>query len=395
MHPARPTALRRAAARHPRVADALLALAVFALAVPAVVHLDPRARAVAWALTAALVVPLAWRRRAPVVVFAVVAAAALVQWLLGLRLTADLALLVALYTVAVTRPRRDALAAAAVLEVGAVLAAVRFGPARDPFDLPGVPHRPGRRGLLGRDDGAQPARPTWARWSSGPAGSSASATSRPGSPSPPSGPGSPARCTTSWRTASPSSSPSPRPRRSPSEADPAAARDAMGQVARTGRSALAEMRRLLGVLRADPAEDRGTRAPVPGLHRLDELVDDARAAGLPVRLTVSGAARPLPSTVDATAYRVVQESLTNALRHAAEPTGVARRRCAGAPSDLVVEVSDDGARRRARPAPAGTGWPACGSGWPCSAATLTSGPAVRRAAGRSRARPAAAARATP
>jgi signal transduction histidine kinase len=101
------------------------------------------------------------------------------------------------------------------------------------------------------------------------------------------------------------------------------------------------MRRLLGVLRADGVEDGGTRAPVPGLHRLDELVDDARAAGLPVRLTVSGAARPLPSTVDATAYRVVQESLTNVLRHATEPTGVGvllRWR----DDVLLVEVSDDG-----------------------------------------------------
>jgi signal transduction histidine kinase len=117
----------------------------------------------------------------------------------------------------------------------------------------------------------------------------------------------------------------------------------MTQVATTGRGALGEMRRLLGVLRTEQFDGR---APAPGLDRLDELIASARSAGLPVRLTVSGPARPLPSTLDATVYRVVQESLTNALRHAVDPTGV-HVRLQWAADDLVVDVTDDGRRHEA------------------------------------------------
>jgi signal transduction histidine kinase len=104
--------------------------------------------------------------------------------------------------------------------------------------------------------------------------------------------------------------------------DPPAATATMGQVATTGRAALTEMRRLLGVLRAEPDADSSGLAPVPGLERLDDVIGSARTAGLPVRLTVSGRSRPLPPTLDATAYRVVQEALTNVLKHAVDPTRV-------------------------------------------------------------------------
>ncbi len=83
----------------------------------------------------------------------------------------------------------------------------------------------------------------------------------------------------------------------------------------TARDALAEMRRLLGVLRAD-ASTEAARAPQPGLSRLNELVETARGAGTPVRLTVSGSVAELPPGVDLCAYRIVQEALTNARRHA-------------------------------------------------------------------------------
>jgi signal transduction histidine kinase len=89
--------------------------------------------------------------------------------------------------------------------------------------------------------------------------------------------------------------------------------DAIGQ---TARDALAEMRRLLGVLRED-ADGRAERDPQPGLARLHELVDTARAAGTPVQLTLRGDAVPLPPGVDLCAYRILQEALTNARRHAA------------------------------------------------------------------------------
>src|SRR6266545_5277632 len=83
----------------------------------------------------------------------------------------------------------------------------------------------------------------------------------------------------------------------------------------TARDALGEMRRLLAVLRADVGGD-AERAPQPGLDRLDELLDSARAAGTRCRLTLRGQAVPLPPGVDLAAYRIVQEALTNARRHA-------------------------------------------------------------------------------
>jgi signal transduction histidine kinase len=86
---------------------------------------------------------------------------------------------------------------------------------------------------------------------------------------------------------------------------------ALGAVETVGRDALAEMRRLLGRLRIEP-EDAGP----PGLDQLPTLVARVEQAGLPVRLTVHGERRPLPDGVDANAYRIIQEALTNALKHA-------------------------------------------------------------------------------
>jgi len=86
-------------------------------------------------------------------------------------------------------------------------------------------------------------------------------------------------------------------------------------IGNTARGALAEMRRLLGVLRED-AGGEAELAPQPGLDRLDELLDAARDAGSRVRLIVSGRAMPVAPGVDLTAYRILQEALTNARRHA-------------------------------------------------------------------------------
>jgi signal transduction histidine kinase len=91
-------------------------------------------------------------------------------------------------------------------------------------------------------------------------------------------------------------------------------RAALETVERTGRESLAEMHRMLGVLRGpEPADD----SPAPGLGRLSELLDAARAGGLQGGLTVRGQVRPLPPGVDLAAYRIVQEAITNVLRHAA------------------------------------------------------------------------------
>jgi signal transduction histidine kinase len=89
-------------------------------------------------------------------------------------------------------------------------------------------------------------------------------------------------------------------------------REALLTVEETGRAALAEMRRLVGVLRRP--EDAPALVPQPSLDHVDKLVEQAREAGLPTRLTVEGETSPLPAGIDLTAYRLVQEGLTNALK---------------------------------------------------------------------------------
>jgi signal transduction histidine kinase len=120
--------------------------------------------------------------------------------------------------------------------------------------------------------------------------------------------------------------------------DPAAAKTAMAEVETTGRTGLAEMRRLIGVLTADGAA--GGLAPQPGLAQLDELVRTVRSAGLAVEILREGEARPLPAGVDVNAYRVIQEALTNALKHAG--TAHASVRLGYRDDALDIEVADDG-----------------------------------------------------
>jgi signal transduction histidine kinase len=121
--------------------------------------------------------------------------------------------------------------------------------------------------------------------------------------------------------------------------DPAAADEALATIEDTSRTALREMRRLLTVLRteAEPAVDL---APQPGLAGIDALVEQIREAGLPVALQVEGAGGPLDSGVALTVYRIVQEALTNAIKHAGEAT--AEVRLSFGTQWLVVEVFDTG-----------------------------------------------------
>jgi signal transduction histidine kinase len=122
------------------------------------------------------------------------------------------------------------------------------------------------------------------------------------------------------------------------ERDPQRAAEAAALIERTGRDALAEMRLLLGVLR--PGEQRPGREPQPGMAGLEQLVGRARAAGLPVELRVDGSRPELPQGLDLAAYRIVQEALTNALRHAgAAPTEVVVRY---GPAALELVVADRG-----------------------------------------------------
>ena len=115
-------------------------------------------------------------------------------------------------------------------------------------------------------------------------------------------------------------------------------REALLIVERTGREALAEMRRMVGVLRRP--EEAPALAPQPSLEHLERLVEQAREAGLPVELRVEGEAIELPAGVDLTAYRLVQEGLTNALKHArASRAEVLVNYGDG---QIEVTVSDDG-----------------------------------------------------
>jgi signal transduction histidine kinase len=118
---------------------------------------------------------------------------------------------------------------------------------------------------------------------------------------------------------------------------PARAVEAFTAISATGKQALVEMRRLLGVLRDDAP---GERSPQPGLARLDEIVDGVRAAGMRVDVEIVGEERALPSAVDLSAFRLLQEALTNATRHAQASRITVR--VAYGPDVLELDVVDDG-----------------------------------------------------
>ncbi|MEV5503577.1 sensor histidine kinase [Nonomuraea fuscirosea] len=121
-------------------------------------------------------------------------------------------------------------------------------------------------------------------------------------------------------------------------ADPDLAREALSAIEHTGRLAMTEMRNIVGVLRTDARAELG---PQPGVRDLPSLVEQMREAGLPTSLRVEGEPVPLPAGVDLAAYRLVQEGLTNSLRHAgAGVKAVVTVR--HDPGELDVEVRDDG-----------------------------------------------------
>ena len=125
------------------------------------------------------------------------------------------------------------------------------------------------------------------------------------------------------------------------DADPGRAREALAAISATGRQALAEMRRLLGVLRREEEGGAFERAPQPGIGELGELLDQARGAGLPVSFTVEGEPQPLPGGIALAAYRIVQESLTNTRKHAG-PMASASVTLRYADTALMLAISDDG-----------------------------------------------------
>ena len=127
----------------------------------------------------------------------------------------------------------------------------------------------------------------------------------------------------------------------------AGTREVLEGIERTGRSALQEMRRLVGMLRSDRGDPL---TPQPGMHDLPALVAQVREAGLPVELRVEGESRELPVGVELSAYRIVQEALTNVLKHAGEAQATVLVRYS--PDRLELEIADSG-RGRASSASSG------------------------------------------
>jgi signal transduction histidine kinase len=291
-----------------------------------------------------------------VAVFAWLYLVALAQWWFGRWVLIDVALLVALYAVVAGRDRRQALVAAGLVEIGAVLAALRWfgdyqnvlgaviflsGLVTAAFVL-GVNTHTRRAYLASLEDRALRAEREQDQRSQ-----LATATER-------------ARIAremhdivahnlsvmialadgVAFAT----------------ETDPQAAKGAAEQVSSTGRQALGEMQRLVSMLRGT---DRPVpRAPQPGLDQIDELLTQVRAAGLPTTLTVSGTPFPVPPSAQLAVYRVVQESLTNILKHANNPNR-AQVTMSYAEPTIIIYVLDDGRTEPAR-APGNAGHRATG-----------------------------------
>jgi signal transduction histidine kinase len=158
------------------------------------------------------------------------------------------------------------------------------------------------------------------------------------------------------------------------DSSPDKAREAIGAISRTGRQALAEMRRLLGVLRS---ADAGPAAlgPMPGVGELDDLMEQTRSGGIPVTVSRAGAARPLPGGADLAAYRVVQESLTNVRKHGGPGVSAAVSLRYGE-DRLTIRVTDDGRGAAAATDGAGHGLAGMRERVGLYGGTVTAGPRV-------------------
>ncbi|MBL7489848.1 sensor histidine kinase [Frankia sp. AgB1.9] len=345
---------------------ALLApVAVLALGLPSAVRDSLRLGhplTLTVSLTVALAATLLFRRRYPFTTFTVVSVIAFSQWLLDVRLMADIALLVALYTVAACGSVWAIIAAGAVMEIGVGLAVDRWAAVGIWITvfvlLSGMVVAAGVLGIFARTRTAylSQLRQRAERLERERDQQAELATARER--------GRIARemhdIVAHHLTVIVALSEGAAVAVGGS---PEAARDAMSTVSATGREALADTRRLLGVLRGytpDPAEAAESPglpageqlAPQPGLASLDPLLDQVRAAGLAVTLTVRGDGRTLPGGLQLAVYRLIQESLTNTLKHAG-PGSAARVTLDYLPDRVTLAVVDDGAedRRSDDPAP--------------------------------------------
>jgi signal transduction histidine kinase len=264
-------------------------------------------------LRLALVVPLAWRRRSPFVVFCLIAAVAFVQWLTSVPLAADLALLVALFTLAVHDTPRRALIGAGVLEVGAIMAAVRWAPAGDVAKsvlfitglvaaalFIGMTLRTWRiylESLLERSKRLELERDQQVQLTSAAERSRIAREMHDVV----------AHNVSIMVTLADGA-------RAVSGRDPNRAGEAMAEVSEVGRLALADMRHLLGVLRT--GSESTSRQPQPRLTDIPRLIQGVRTTGLGITFHEQGNCFEVPPGTGLTVYRIIQESLTNVVKHA-------------------------------------------------------------------------------
>jgi signal transduction histidine kinase len=321
----------------PRRWDAISAAVVLLLILPDV---HPRHNGLGGvALDLAFAIAMLWRSRWPFPVFLVTAAIAFVQWTSDVRVLGDVALLIAFYTVASREDRRTTLTAAAILEVGVFLALSRWfhgGPVRSFVGLTGLVAAAGALGMNVRHRRrlleSLEERAARLELERDQQGRLAAAAER-------------ARIArelhdvvahnlTVMIALADGAAYTLRE-------DPDRAEQALGTASSTGRRALGEMRRLLGVLRDDDAGPASERVPQPGVPEIDTLVEQVRAAGLPVSYRVAPAARTLPEGVQLTVFRIVQEALTNTLKHAG-PSAAAEVDLVTTDADVYVSVADTG-----------------------------------------------------
>ncbi|GII83023.1 two-component sensor histidine kinase [Sphaerisporangium siamense] len=347
--------LRALTARHSRVANALLLVPLIVLSL---ISAEAYSRTTAFpggvrltvasylGLSALLIAPLLWRRTRPVLTFAAVSAVAFAQWLMRVDVVpADLAVLVAMYGVVSRCALRWAIPAGLVAELGACLALVRWqGPTFGAYAsismfvvapwVGGIYASVRRRYLESLEERAMRAereRDQQARI--------AAAAER-------------ARIARELHDVVAHNVSVMIVQADGAgytmDSDPEKARRAVQTISSTGRQALAEMRRLVGVLREDagPEEDY---APQPGVAELDDLVAQIRRSGLPVEFTVRGTSRDLPEGEQLVIYRIVQEALTNALKHGGPGARATVEMEYGA-REIQLRVTDDG---RGAAAPAG------------------------------------------
>jgi signal transduction histidine kinase len=329
------------------------ALFVAAILAPFSAHLYLRPehnQAAAWALLLGFFLPLVLRRRFPCTVFAVVAAVAFGQWLAGLLMPQlDFAPLIALYSVAAHASIRRTLAAVGVMEVGAVLVAtwstgnyalrafVFVSGMVTAATVLGVNTRTRRAYFATLEERAR--RLEFERDQQAQIAAAAERASI-------------AREVHDVVTHSLSVMVALTDGASYAvHTSPDRAEEAVAKASEVGRQAIADMQRVLGVLRGSAGSGGGAGSaggvtigelhPQPGLAQLDTLLAEVRVAGLPVELVVSGARPDLSSGVQLAVFRVVQEALTNTRKHA-EPGASARVRLDFGDHAIAVTVLDDG-----------------------------------------------------